>query len=266
MSGVFETDKNTFKVFAAEDENNNLVEEIPGNGSALGYRLRQFPIVPNSETVELITRSRLNVGLVLESVRLSRLGDYTVDDDTGFLTFSSVVPTVDADLNPVFIRISYDIENGGEDFIISGASFDRKVSDRLSIGASISNDDNPQNGTTLVGVYGDYELGKKTRLSVSVAVSDSRELGNGEAHTVQFDHIWSEGDGSRTSFRHARADNDFSNVNSAVSVGRSETSLNHLQRLGANTKLLLDANDTRSSITQDQRCLLYTSPSPRDRG
>ena len=253
LSGVFETGKNTFKVFAAEEENRNLVEEIPGNGSALGYRLRQFPIVPNSETVELVTRSRLNVGLVLESVRLSRLGDYTVDDDTGFLTFSSVVPTLDADLNPVFIRISYDIENGGEDFIVSGASFDRKVNDRLSIGASISNDDNPQNGTTLVGIYGDYELGKKTRLSVSVAVSDSREFGNGEAHTVYLDHIWSEGDGSRTSFRHARADSDFSNVNSAVSVGRTETSLSHLQRLGSNTKLLLDANDTRSSITQDQR-------------
>jgi len=67
LSSVYDDGKNQLRLFAAQEENSNVFEEIPGNGSALLYRLQQFPIVANSETVELITRSRENRGLILQT-------------------------------------------------------------------------------------------------------------------------------------------------------------------------------------------------------
>ena len=255
LSSVYDDGKNQLRLFAAQEENSNVFEEIPGNGSALLYRLQQFPIVANSETVELITRSRENRGLILQTERLSRYGDYTIEDETGFLSFSSTIPTLDADQNPVFIRISYDVVDGGDDYLVSGIRFKRQVSDQLLLGASFTSDGHASDGKNLVGIYGDYHLGKKTILSVSVARSDSELSGNGNALSVSVDHAWS--DKGITTFDHIWADDEFSGGVGAATSGRSETKIQHTQQLpeirANQSKLLLDANRSRSSISDDER-------------
>ena len=254
LSSVYDDGKNQLRIFAAPEKNSNVFEEIPGNGSALLYRLQQFPVVANSETVELITRSRENRGIILQTQRLSRYGDYTVEDETGFLSFSSAIPTLDADQNPVFIRVSYDVVDGGDDYLVAGIRFKRQITDGLSLGASFTHDGHASNGKNLVGVYGDYRIGKKTHLSVSMARSDSQGSGNGNALSVAVDHRWS--DKGVTTVKHVWADSEFYGGVGAATTGRSETRIQHTQQLTGKfiqSKLLLDANRSRSSISGDER-------------
>lgn len=256
LNAVFNDGANRLRVFAAQEENRNVVEEIPGNGSALLYRLRQYPIVANSETVEIVTRSRENPDLILNSVRLSRFGDYSVDDELGFLSFAASVSTLDADQNPVYIRLSYDVEDGGEEYMVAGARFDRAIGDNLTLGASITRDGHATEGRKLIGVYGDYKIGKQTRLSVSLARSDSTQLGEramGTARSLSLDHQWSKNSTASTSLTHQWADDGFNNAGSAVSAGRTETRLTHSQRIGDQTSLLLEANQSRSSSLDEKR-------------
>ena len=260
VNGVFDDGVNKLRFFAAQEENRNIIEEIRGNGSALGYRLQEYPIVANSETVELITRSRDNPDLILNTVRLSRAGDYFVDDEFGFLSFASSIATLDADQNPVFIRLTYDVEQGGgEDFLVSGVRFDRSIGESLTLGASITHDGHDTEGRNLVGIYGDYKIGKQTRLSVSLARSDSRQTGVGMAHSLSLDHNWSKKGGATTSLTHQWADSDFNNANSSVSAGRSETRLTHTHNLNDQSRLLLEANQSRSSDLDDERFSLGAS-------
>ncbi len=253
LNSLFQDGKNTLRVFAAQEENRNLVEEIPGNGSALLYRLQQYPIVPNSETVDLITRSRENPGLVLDSVRLSRLGDYTIDDELGYLSFASAIPTLDSEQNPVFVRVTYDVESDGTNYMVSGVRFDRAVNDRLSFGTSVTYDGHSSEGRQLVGFYGDYKLGKKTSISVSVANSNSKRQGSGSAHRVSIDHQWSQKNAATTTLTRMYADENFDNSGAATASGRTETRLQHSQKLKGSTRLLLDVNRSSSSITRDDR-------------
>ncbi len=253
LNSLFENGKNTVRVFAAQEENRNLSEEIPGNGSALLYRLQQYPLVPNSETVELVTRSRENPGLILDTIRLSRLGDYTVDDELGYLSFASAIPTLDSEQNPVYIRVTYDVESDGKDYLVSGVRFDRAVSDRLSFGSSITYDGHATDGKRLVGLYGDYKLGKRTRISVSVANSDSKRQGSGSAHSITIDHQWSQKNAAATTLTRMYADAEFDSTGAATAAGRSETRLQHSQKIKDNTRLLLDVNRSSSSTNGDDR-------------
>jgi len=253
FNSVLEKGKNKFRLFAARGESRNLVEEIPGNGSALLYRLARYPIVPNSETVELVTRSRDNPGLIVESVRLSRFGDYSLDDDLGYLSFSSTVPTLDADQNPVFIRVSYDVEKEGEGYLIYGARFTRTVNERLEIGASISADGHNTEGQHIVGVYGDYKVGRRTRLTISVAASDSQGYGSGNAHRVDVSHQWTENSAATTSFSHSYASSGFNNVAAGTSAGRREIRVQHSQPISDKTRLLVEGNHSSANSIDEKR-------------
>ncbi len=253
LNGVYDDGTNRLRVFAAEEENQNVVEEIPGNGSALLYRLQRYPIVANSETIDLVTRSRDNPDLIIDSVRLSRAGDYSLDDELGYLSFAASVATLDAEQNPVFIRVSYDLERGGESYLVAGARFDRAIGEKLTLGASITRDGHATEGRKLIGIYGDYKLGKQTRLSVSLARSDSKQSGIGMAHSVSIDHQWSHVNAASTSLTHQRADSDYSNTGASVSAGRTETRLTHSQKIGEQSNLLLEANQSRATSLDESR-------------
>ncbi|OED42422.1 hypothetical protein AB833_07235 [Chromatiales bacterium (ex Bugula neritina AB1)] len=253
FNAIYDDGKNRLRLFAAEQENRRITEVVPGNGSALLYRLKSFPIVPNSEVVELITRSRDNPGLIIAQTRLSRFGDYIIDPVDGFVTFSSVVPTLDAQQNPVSVRIGYDLERGGEDYLVSGLRIDRKATENLKFGGSVTSDRHSEDGNRLVGAYASYELGDTTRLNASFATSNSVLSNSGSAVRLFAEHHWGGKSQARTSFTYARADADFNNSGAAVAAGRSETRFNHKQRVWDKTNLLLDVVQSESTSTNEGR-------------
>lgn len=253
FNSVLDDDKNRIRFFVAQQQDQRVSEEVPGNGSAMLYRLESYPIVSNSEVVELITRSRDNPGLVVARTRLQRFGDYTIDPIYGYVTFSTTIPTLDDQLNPVFVQISYDVESGGENYLVSGVRFDRDISENTRLGFSHTTDGHSQDGKKLSGIYATYNVEDRTRLSASVAVSDSIQNGVGTASRITVDHTWKGKSQARTAFAHARADAGFNNSGASVAAGRVETRINHKQKIKGDATLVLDAVQSDSTVNPEGR-------------
>ena len=254
FSGAATKGNNRFRVFAAMQDDPRVAEEVPGNGSAMLYRLEQFPIVNNSEVVEIITRSRDNPGLITGRTRLSRFGDYTIDPIEGFVSFSSVIPTLDDQQNPVYVRISYDVEKGSDRYSVSGVRFDRKATDDLRFGLSYTRDDHDEDGSQLLGGYASYKMATGTELFASIASSDTVQNGQGLAYRFTAEHRWRSG--ARTTFSHVHADSEFSNFSAAVVAGRTESRINHKQKIRGDANLLVDVVKSDSTATDESRTTL----------
>ncbi len=83
-------------------------EEIPGADSHGPYLLTNAPIVPNSELVRVITRLKEDPTEIIKVENKERDKDYTIDPDTGEITFVEPIPKGDADGNPVYIVVNYE--------------------------------------------------------------------------------------------------------------------------------------------------------------
>ncbi len=262
VNGILDDGKNRVQVYVARPEDNHITEEIRGQGTALNYRISRFPVIRNSEVVELITYSRDNPGVVISLRQLTRFGDYTLDDITGELSFSDAVPTLDENLNPVYIRISYDVENNGNRYTVGGLRVNRQVTDTLNIGASYSVDDNKSSGKTITGISGQYKKGD-LRITASAAnlTHEDATRADGQAYRLDVEKRWDKD--SRTRFSYGRADAGYDNRSGGIAANREESRITHRQRINETVMLnvegihskQLDTNATQQSlgVTADVR-------------
>lgn len=252
LNGIYDDGKTRVQVFAAQQDNPRATEEIPGNGTALNYQLQGVPMVRNSEIVEVITRDRANAGLILSTEKLVRFRDYTLDEVTGHITFHRTIPTLDDELNPVTVRISYDKEAATEAHTVAGVRAEHKVTEGLTVGASYTHDDHPVDGAEITGAHAQYK-DEKTTVELGVArmehADETRE--DGKAVRLQATRKW--GDGSRTDFVAAQADAGFTNTSSGVQADRREIKLTHEQKIAKNLTAKAELVDSASLSTEAER-------------
>ncbi len=190
-------------------------------------------------------------GLEISAERLVPGLDYRLDPVTGQLAFADPVPSADADLNPVSIRASYDVDTGGDadEHLIAGARIERGFGERLTLGASITDDADPLAGATLASVQGRATLDGRfgaTVLAASGATMRHVDGRDGAAARFGIEHAWGEAGVHLTSLTWARAGTDFDNPSAGISAGRTEWRLDHRQRLGTATSLLVEALESAS--------------------
>ena len=255
-NGIFDNGKTRLQFFAAQQDNMRGQEEIPGNGTAMQYRLQDAPVVKNSEVVEIITRDRANSGLIIERETLQRFRDYSIDDYTGYLTFHRVIPSLDDNLNPVTIRISYDRVEEGEEYLVAGVRLMHRLSDELNVGASYTRDEHETEGYELAGVHAEYK-DEITELELGVATmrhNDGSE--EGSAVRLKASRKWTEG--SRTELLATQADAGYTN-NSGVIADRREVKISQHQKLGKSTEGKVEFSHSESLSSEDQRQSLEVS-------
>ncbi len=246
-----DTGKTQFQLFAAQEDNTHLTEEFRGNGTASNYRLDKQGLVPNSEVIELIIRDRENTGLVISSETLHRLIDYTLDPVTGYLTFHRVVPSLDNDVNPVYIRVSYDIESDGERYLVSGARVQRSLSDEVTVGGSYTHDAHAETGSDLAGAYLTYKPDTTTEITTSVAqMTHGHNDEKGNAYRLSARHAWS--NQATSELIMGRTDKGFTNSNSGIIADRQEIKLTHTQKLNKKSRLKIEGTHSESLSQQQQ--------------
>jgi len=247
INGVLDNGRTRLQGFAAQESASRVSEEIRGNGTALLYQIERAPIVVNSEVVELIVRDRDNPGLVVSSESLERYLDYSIDFDTGLLRFADVVPTVDSELNSVFIRISYDVDRNADEYVVSGLRLLHELNSGLSVGASLTDDQNPISGFTIASVTAAAQLSLHTKVSATAAYQRLRaENNDADAQRVHIEHAWGGRRDYRTVMTWARASNRFDNPAAGISQGREEWRVEHRQPIGNTVKAIADASHSRS--------------------
>ena len=179
-------------------------------------------------------RDRNQTAVVLKVERLSRFSDYELDAVTGELLFRQPVPMADADLNPVSIRVSYELAEGGDPAWVAGAEAHVQVAPRLTLGGTYVDDHDPLAPFELRGASLAATLGTGTRLEGEFAATHTPEQGEGDGGRIELTH---ESAASKGLLYAAVTDSTFANRTTGFAPGRAEAGMQWHTRLATHTLL-----------------------------
>ncbi|HEY6099793.1 MAG TPA: hypothetical protein VIW03_10210, partial [Anaeromyxobacter sp.] len=106
----------------------------------------------------------------------------------GRITFKSPVPGFDAELNPVSVRVTYDVEWGGDPFWVSGVEGGVKLGSALEVGGTYVDDHDPSRPSELRGAYLGARLDPATKLIGEFARTNALGGASGDAGRFELDH------------------------------------------------------------------------------
>ena len=260
LTGVrhhYENERVVINSFASLDNTRQVVEEIAANGTSGPYDLRRIGILENGERVEIITRDRNQPSVVLKSVAQSRFADYEIDVTSGRILFRTPVPSLDENLNPIFVRVSYEVEQGGERFWVAGVDAQVKITDKIEVGGVYVIDRNPQAPSTLennpkqiVGVNGAIRITDKTVLVGEVVQTESFDGKKGLGKRVELKH---KDDTIDASVYWGKTDSEFNNPGASLGKGRVEAGAKLGYKIDDKTRLMAEAIHTEDSATGGTR-------------
>lgn len=177
------------QAFAAETANRYRRDEIQGSGLTGPYQLSDRGILASSERVAIEVRDRLRSEIVVSRRDLTRFIDYNVDLLSGTITFKEPVLSRDFDLNPQFIVVDYEVENGlGEKNWNAGVRADYTFADgAVRVGASAITDKGDGARTDLGAVDLRARIGAATEVRAELGVS-RRDGDQSTGWLVEADH------------------------------------------------------------------------------
>ncbi|MBZ0248920.1 MAG: hypothetical protein K8F93_04615, partial [Burkholderiales bacterium] len=251
VKGHWENSRASVNAFATRDTTRQVIEELRANGTSGPYQLGTQGALVNSEKVEIVTRDRNQPSIVLASLPQARFSDYEIEPLTGRILFRSPVASVDRDLNPVFVRVTYEVDQGGEEFWVGGVDAQVKVGERVEVGGTFVKDENPQKPFTLAGAHVAAKLGESTVVVAEVARTESGTDGlAGDAARFEVKH---ESKDLKAQAFVARSDRAFDNPGAWVTQGRAEAGARAEYRLREGTQLRAEALRTEDLATGSVR-------------
>jgi hypothetical protein len=258
LTGVrehYEKDRFVLNAFAARDNVKQIIDEQPGRGISGPYNLSTSNGITNGEKVEIVTRDRNQPAVILGIQPLVRFEDYEFEPFSGRLLFRKPIPSVDAYLNPVSIRVTYETEQGGPKFWVGGVDGQIKLTERLEVGGSYVKDDNPITPFELASVNATIKLADKTFAIVEAARSKRRDTtvnseDKGYGYRAEVRH---ESEGLVARVFSGRTDAGFHNAAATLSHGRSEAGGKATYELGKDTKISAEVLRTEDVTTGAER-------------
>ena len=263
-----ETERYTANFFASQDRLKQVIEEFAGRGVSGPYAVSNNSGVQNSEKVELLVRDRNQSANILSASPLVRFVDYTFEPFSGRILFVQPVPSVDSNLNPVSVRITYEVEQNGPTFWLTGADGQWRINDSIEVGGSLVRDNNPLAPFQLASANIGLKLTERTRLVFEVARTLSSINTNGvnsyttpalgtrvgavggNAARLDLRH---EGEGWQLRAYAARSDLAFNNQAAAFNGGRADAGLRAQTDISANVKLFGEAQRSQDRVSGAER-------------
>ncbi|NML85962.1 hypothetical protein [Polaromonas sp.] len=245
VKGRLQEGQVTVEGFASRTSATQTIQEFRANGTSGPFLLNINGVV-NSQQIDVITRNRNQPSVIVKDTPLAQFTDYEIEPYSGRLLLKDPVPSVDADLNPVFIRVNYSVDSGGPKHLVAGADVKVQISPELVLGATAIRDADPVNSLSLAGVSATAKLGDSTSATVEVARSRSDIQGGGAGQRVEIKHedgplqarVW----GTHT-------DAGFYNPNSLQSAGQSEYGAKAGYVLDEQNRLVAEALKTSNSVS-----------------
>ncbi|RYY80955.1 MAG: DUF11 domain-containing protein [Moraxellaceae bacterium] len=237
-----ETDRSKITGFVAQTNATQITNEQRGLGITGPYSLGQVSsddVLRNSEKVEVIVRDRNNPGLIISQRTLARFTDYEVDTFSNSIYLKEAVSSVDSDLNPVYLRITVEADQGGEEYTVGGVSGSVKVTHKVQVGGSYVKSNDPLTNEQLASVNTVIKLSERAKLVAEVARSENtidpaNSLSNinastsvtgeqsGNAGRIELDYSINN---IELRAYHNQADRGFYNTASPITAGRKESGI-----------------------------------------
>jgi len=235
----------TVDSFASRDSTRQMVEEIAANGTSGPYLTGSALMVLNSERVEIVVRDRNQTGIVLSNKAQVRYVDYDIEPLTGRILFRAPVASLDADLNPVSVRISYEVDQGAPQFWVGGVAAQYKLGKMVEVGGSYVNDRNPIAKQALSSVNATVKPDDKTTIVVEAARMD-KEVRDGSAARIEA----TRNDGKLEARLYAvRTSEFFDNQSAMLPKGRLEAGLRAGYKLSEQVRLDAEVLRTEDLVT-----------------
>lgn len=250
-----EGDESHVMFWGSYDSAGQKLDEIGGQGISGPYRTSTFGVnvLENSERVQIIVRDRNQPGLVLSETELRRFSDYTYNPFSGELFFREPIPSVDSGFNPVFIRVTYEVETGGEKYLVAGANARIGITESVHVGAQVAFDDNPAEQVRVAGASLSAKLSSRTEFiaeGAHAASDDGVTEKDGLAARAELRH---KGDTWDARAWYGKAAVDYANKNGSIAPGREELGLKAAVRLGETTRIRAEALETTDLNTNNVR-------------
>jgi hypothetical protein len=256
--------------FAFHDNAKQVIEEYRANGSSGPFAVRNNGALTNSERVELIVRDKNQTDLVKQVTPLRRLEDYSFEPFSGRILFKQAVPSVTPEGDPQSIRVTYEVEQGGEDFWVMGIDGEVRLNDSISVGMASVDDKNPQSPYRLHSVNATVKLAPATSFVAEFAQSESTSYSaNGQVFTTPSGQAGelarsATGQAARLALAHKgetlearaywqRADEEFNNTAAGISPGHSDAGVNVSARFSSSTTVYGSALQSRDREVVAQR-------------
>jgi large repetitive protein len=247
-----------FNAYVSRDAQKQVIDEFPARGISGPYSVSNPNGLSNSERVEIVTRDRNQPALILKTQAMSRFVDYEFEPFSGRLLFKAPVPSLDASFNPVSVRVTYEVEQGGQKFWMGALDAQFKLGAGLEIGGGWVEDHNPLAPYQLRSMNASAQLGEHTKLLAEVAQSDSRGTaadaglaqGKGQAKRIELLHS----DADLTLRLHAgKTDAGFNNPAATLNGGRTEAGGKALYQIDGRNRVSAELLHSEDRASQGRR-------------
>lgn len=266
--------------FVTHDSLRQAIEEYRGNGTSGPYSIANLNAVENSEKIEVIVRDRNNISRIVTTSQMVRYVDYTFEPFTGRILLKNSLPSLDESLNPISLRIAYEVDTGGPQFWVYGVTGQRKISETLEVGGTYVKDQNPTRPTSISAGYptvpgqGVMQLNELISVSVGIKTSQQSQLILETARTISmttdadvvgnayrfdwagrgaWDTPWGQGLKWDSRAFVGVSDKTFNNPAASYTGGRSEGGIRTVAELSKSTRLLIDGLYTEDAIAATSR-------------
>lgn len=171
LKAQFEDSNTRITAFAAETSTSQRVNETRGLGISGPYPLANDfdAVLENSENIEVITRDANNPGRIVRRETLTRFADYEIDPISRSLYLKSPIASQDIDGNPIYLRVTVEVDEGGEKYWVGGIAAKQQVTDKIAIGGSYINSDDPLNKEELASVNTVLKFNDKLKMVAEYA-------------------------------------------------------------------------------------------------
>ena len=271
LTGVqhrFERRNVSFNVFATRDTLRQVIDEFGGRGISGPYSVSNPNGVSGTEKVEIVTRDRNQPALVLRVEPLTRFLDYEFEPFSGRVLFRRPVPSMDEDLNPVSIRITYEVDSGGDRHWVDGFDGRVAITRRVEVGGAWAQDKNPFAPYQLASANATVSVGRHTTVTAEAArsvatvntnafnqlftqnLADVSGEADGTAARVELVH---EADRLRARVYAGTSDAAFHNPSATLNGGRSEAGARASYQLRPQSRLRGELVRSSDRVTGGRR-------------
>ncbi|WP_288999627.1 hypothetical protein [uncultured Psychrobacter sp.] len=271
LKAQFEDDNTRITAFAAETSTSQRVNETRGLGISGPYPLAEDfdAVLENSETIEVITRDRNNPGLIVNRETLTRFADYEIDPISRSLYLKAPIASQDFDGNPIYLRVTVEVDEGGEEYWVGGVAAKQQLTDKIAIGGSYINSDDPLNQEELASINSIIKFNDKLKLVAEYAKNKAENPNydpSNQINTTELDKTDVEGNALRVelNFENKKntrakayyndADEGFVTGASPLTAGRTESGVEVTHTFNdKNTALKLEGVRTEDHATDANR-------------
>jgi len=197
-----EYESDTFRImgFVAETGQRYVIDRIALDGTSGPFSLTSGGMVQNSETVKIVTVSRLDATEELDEVELEPGVDYVLDRNRGRIFLRRPVPAFTSDFDRNILVVEYETDEEIEKGLLAGGRVEADITEDITVGLSVLRADR-LDGTSVDAevLQADIEIRATENLTLSAeAMTVSKEDGlsssEGQAGEIRLTY---EGDRAR---------------------------------------------------------------------